>query len=250
MAAPHQPLTLRRPAPATDDLPTTPNTQIIRLPTALPPTRLPPPRPPRHQYPRHPLSSPVPEQNGKNPPPLLTDPPPPPPPPRPHPSPYHPLSQPEAPLSPSRATHPTTAPPTRPSRRGRLIAGQVISGTHTITKTKLPRTAPAVMPTGTSRRPPPPPPWPSPPRNPPPPLAPSRAPLTRTTPPRLPWHRGLTAAAENICCRQAAARLPASELFGPRQSGNEDKGPCLACPGLAHDLTGGLARAARRKKRS
>jgi hypothetical protein len=64
------------------------------------------------------------------------------------------------------------------------------------------------------------------------------------------WHRDLTAAAENICCRQAAARLPASELFGPRQSGNEDKGPCLACPGLAHDLTGGLARAARRKKRS
>lgn len=69
--------------------------------------------------------------------------------------------------------------------------------------------------------------------------------------PRCPRiHRDLTAAAENICCRQAAARLPASELFGPRQSGNEDKGPCLACPGLAHDLTGGLARAARRKKRS
>lgn len=49
---------------------------------------------------------------------------------------------------------------------------------------------------------------------------------------------------EDISCRQAAARLPASELFGPRQSGNEDKGPCLACTGLVHDLTGGLARAA------
>jgi hypothetical protein len=54
----------------------------------------------------------------------------------------------------------------------------------------------------------------------------------------------LTAAAEDVSCRQAAARLPASELFGPRQSGNEDKGPCLACTGLVHGLTGGLARAA------
>jgi hypothetical protein len=54
----------------------------------------------------------------------------------------------------------------------------------------------------------------------------------------------LTAAAKDISCRQAAARLPASELFGPRQSGNEDKGPCLACTGLVHGLTGGLARAA------
>ena len=57
-------------------------------------------------------------------------------------------------------------------------------------------------------------------------------------------HHGLTAAAEDISCRQAATRLPASELFGPRQSGNEDKGPCLACTDLAHGLTGGLARAA------
>lgn len=48
-------------------------------------------------------------------------------------------------------------------------------------------------------------------------------------PARLSGHRGLTAAAENISCLQAAARLPASELFGPRQSGNEDKGLCLAC---------------------
>ena len=40
------------------------------------------------------------------------------------------------------------------------------------------------------------------------------------------------------------ARLPASELFGPRHSSNEDKGPCLACTGADHDLTGGLARAA------
>jgi hypothetical protein len=47
-----------------------------------------------------------------------------------------------------------------------------------------------------------------------------------------------------ISCRQAVARLPASELLGPRQSGNEDKGPSLACTGLAHDLAGGLARAA------
>jgi hypothetical protein len=54
----------------------------------------------------------------------------------------------------------------------------------------------------------------------------------------------LTAAAENVCCRQAVARLPASELFGPRQSSNEDKGPCFACTGLAHDLRGRLARAA------
>lgn len=54
----------------------------------------------------------------------------------------------------------------------------------------------------------------------------------------------LTAVAIDICCRQAVTRLPASELLGPRQSGNEDKGPCLACTGLAHGLTGGLARAA------
>jgi len=59
-----------------------------------------------------------------------------------------------------------------------------------------------------------------------------------------PWQRSLTAAVEDISCRQAATRLPASELFGPRQSGNEDKGPCLACTGLVHGLTGGLARAA------
>ena len=52
-------------------------------------------------------------------------------------------------------------------------------------------------------------------------------------PARLSRHRGLTGAAENICCRQAAARLPASELSGPRQSGNEDKGLCLACTGLS-----------------
>jgi hypothetical protein len=54
----------------------------------------------------------------------------------------------------------------------------------------------------------------------------------------------LTAAAKDIFCGQAATRLPASELLGPRQSGNEDKGPSLACTGSAHDLTGGLARAA------
>lgn len=54
----------------------------------------------------------------------------------------------------------------------------------------------------------------------------------------------MTATANVISCRQAAARLPASELFGPRQSGNEDKGPGLARTGIAHDLTGGLARAA------
>ena len=54
----------------------------------------------------------------------------------------------------------------------------------------------------------------------------------------------MTAAADDVSCRQAAARLPASELFGPRQSSNEDKGPCFACTGLAHGLTGGLARAA------